>query len=152
MALIRRLRALHPSIAGRPPATLHGDLHIKNFIVSVAGVALIDLDTLAAGDPLEDVASFTAALYSAGLADNVPERENELRVKSFVSAYERLSGWSIRTLDLNWHIAAALTTERAFRAVTRMKPDLPPTEVLMNLAARFVARAEQAAAGVGVLA
>src|SRR4029079_10281389 len=106
----------------------------------------------AAGDPLEDVASFTAALYSAGLADNVPQRENEHRVKAFVSAYEHSSGWRIPTLDLNWHIAAALTTERAFRAVTRMKSDLPSTEVLLNLASRFVARAEQAAAGMEAVA
>jgi phosphotransferase family enzyme len=151
LVLIRRLRAQSVQLAKRPPATLHGDLHLKNFIVTPKGVALIDLDTLAAGDPLEDLASFAAALCSSGLADGVPADETQQRVTAFVKAYERAAGWNVPQFDLNWHIAAALTTERALRAVTRMKADSPSPAVLIDMASGFAERAEEASTRVQVL-
>jgi hypothetical protein len=42
-------------------------------------------------------------------------------------------------LDLQWHLAATLITERALRAVTRIKADLPSPEALLLLASRFAA-------------
>jgi hypothetical protein len=144
LVLIRRLRDESIHLGTRPPATLHGDLHLKNFIVTSKGVALIDLDTLAAGDPLEDLASFAAALCSSGLADGVPVEQTQQHVTAFVKAYERASGWDVPEFDLNWHIAAALTTERALRAVTRMKADSPSPGVLIDMASSFAQLAEEA--------
>jgi Ser/Thr protein kinase RdoA (MazF antagonist) len=143
LALVGRLRAQSIRLSARRPATLHGDLHLKNFIVAPKGVALIDLDTLAAGDPLEDLASFAAALCSAGLADSVPVQETQRRVRAFVEAYQRTSGCIVPEFDLNWHIAAALTTERALRAVTRMKADSPSPGVLIDMAASFAELADR---------
>lgn len=152
LEFVTRLRELRPHLAARPAATLHGDLHLKNFIVTARGVALIDLDTLALGDPLEDLASFAAALYSAGLAGGVPEDHTRRDAANFIAAYERSSGWHIPELDLNWHIAAALITERALRAVTRMKADQPSLEALLHLASSFVAAAGQSVAGMEAFA
>jgi hypothetical protein len=131
-ALIQLLRAQSAQLAERPRVTLHGDLHLKNFIVTEQGVALIDLDTLALGDPIEDLASFAAALLSSGAA-----RPSVCVTPAFVEAYERAAGWHVPEFDLNWHIAAALLTERVLRAVTRMKPDSPSPDVLIDLAWHF---------------
>ena len=145
--LIQRLRELQQYLVARPAATLHGDLHLKNFIVTTGGVALIDLDTLAMGDPLEDLASFVAALYSAGLAGGVPEDHTRRDAANFIAAYARSTGWHVPGLDLDWHIAAAVLTERALRAVTRMKPDQPSLETLLLLGSRFAQTAARSVAG-----
>jgi aminoglycoside phosphotransferase (APT) family kinase protein len=152
LSLIDRLQALRPHLEARPAVALHGDLHLQNFIVTAQGTGLIDLDTLAAGDPVEDLASFAAALYGAGLAGGVPEDDTRRYVANFIAAYELCGGWQIPPRDLNWHIAAALITERALRAVTRMKPDLPTPEALLHLASCFVAAAGQAKAGMEAFA
>lgn len=143
--LVRELHRRSECLAKRRPATLHGDLHLKNFLVLRDHVALIDLDTLAFGDPVEDLASFAAAQYSAGLAEGIPEDESRRSVTAFIKAYEWASGLSIPEFDLNWHIAAALTTERALRAVTRMKSDSPSPDALLDVAWRFARLAQPAA-------
>lgn len=143
MALIGRLRALSSRLTHRSPVTLHGDLHLKNFLVTPRGVALIDLDTLATGDPVEDLASFAAALYATGLAVNAPLDAARGRVAEFITAYEHVTGLTIPEFDLHWHVAATLTTERALRAVTRMKPDSAPLEMLISLAGHFSELAEK---------
>jgi thiamine kinase-like enzyme len=102
-------------------ATLHGDLHLKNFFVTGDRVALIDLDNLCQGDPLLDVGSFVASLHYRGLLEGKAFEETERIARHFIRAYQENVDWEISEAGLNWNIAAALIYERAYRCITRMK-------------------------------
>jgi Phosphotransferase enzyme family len=104
-----------------PMTTLHGDLHLKNFYVTKGQIALIDLDDLCQGDPLKDVGSCVAALYYRGLLRGRSYSETEKIAAQFIEAYRAEAGWELSEPALNWHTAAALIYERAYRSVTRMK-------------------------------
>jgi tRNA A-37 threonylcarbamoyl transferase component Bud32 len=112
-------------IGDRPVRTLHGDLHLKNFFVTDDRVALIDLDNLSRGDPLQDVGSFLAALYYRGLLEDETFAETGRTVRPFIESYRARVDWEVSASALNWQIAAALIYERASRCVTRMKAGGP---------------------------
>lgn len=117
-SLVGRLVASSGKLGERPNATLHGDLHLKNFFATGNRVALIDLDNLALGDPLRDVGSFIAALKYRELLDGKSYRES---IAGFVRAYRDGVNWEVADFALNWHTAAALVYERAYRCITRLK-------------------------------
>ncbi|HRW05349.1 MAG TPA: aminoglycoside phosphotransferase family protein [Caldilineaceae bacterium] len=120
------LRCLTPSISGAPMATLHGDLHLQNFLVdddAAAGkrVALIDLDNLCTGMPWQDLGSFCAGLYYRGLVDHVPQSLIHRSIDGFLQSYATSVPWPLDRGAINWYTAAALLHERAFRSIARMK-------------------------------
>ncbi len=118
---VDRLTIASDVIERCPVTTLHGDLHLKNFYVTNGQIALIDLDDLCQGDPLKDVGSFVAALYYRGLLRSRSYLTAENIAREFIKAYQTEAGWKISDPALNWHTAAALIYERAYRSVTRMK-------------------------------
>ncbi|MGE0886332.1 MAG: phosphotransferase family protein [Blastocatellales bacterium] len=117
-SLVGRLVASSGNPGERPVVTLHGDLHLKNFFATGNRVALIDLDNLALGDPLRDVGSFIAALHYRELLDGKSCRVN---ISNFVRAYRDGVNWEVADFALDWHTAAALVYERAYRCITRLK-------------------------------
>lgn len=119
--LVGHLIAGFNSIEQRPVVTLHGDLHLKNFFVTNDQVALIDLDNIGRGDPLLDVGSFVAAIHYRGLLEGRAVEERELVARQFIEAYRANVAWTVSPSALNWYVAAALISERAYRCVTRMK-------------------------------
>ncbi|MEK7830492.1 MAG: aminoglycoside phosphotransferase family protein, partial [Acidobacteriota bacterium] len=124
-SLLDRLRNQARQIDARPTATLHGDLHLKNFFVTGQKVALIDLDNLCVGDPLQELGSFIASLFYRSLAQKKPAELCRAMADVFVRAYSAASLQTINRSILDWHVAAALIAERAFRCVTRLKSDRP---------------------------
>jgi aminoglycoside phosphotransferase (APT) family kinase protein len=113
-------------LAGDPPAPgeqvcLHGDVHLKNGLLQGRRVALIDLDQVGLGPAAADLGSAMAGLrYHALVAD---EGARGARLQSAL-----LDGYAtLRELPdaetLRWHVAAALLSERALRAVNRIRPD-----------------------------
>lgn len=122
-SLVGRLRASFNLIGQRPLATLHGDLHLKNFFVAGGKIALIDLDNLYPGDPLRDVGSFLASFMYRGVLEGVPAALTERLASRFVDAYRANVEWPVSANALNWHTAAALVYERAYRHVLRLKED-----------------------------
>ncbi len=102
-------------------ATLHGDLHLKNFLVQAGTAVLIDLDTLSSGNPLEDLGSFAASLYHRAVLDGMPIAQVDELVARFVRTYASLVPWTIAGRDVATHTAAALVNERACRSITRRK-------------------------------
>lgn len=123
-SLLDRLRNQVGQIGGRPTATLHGDLHLKNFFVTGKQVALIDLDNVCAGDPLLELGSFIASLFYRQLAQQKPAEHSRTMADVFIRAYSAASR-TINRSNLDWHIAAALIAERAYRCVTRLKSERP---------------------------
>ncbi len=118
-------------------ATLHGDLHLKNFLIEGDRAELIDLDTLRAGDPHEDLGSFAASLYHRALLGEASVEAVEAAIALFVKAYRENVSWTVDDDTVALQTARALIVERARRAVTRRKGDV--VEQLLAIAERLVA-------------
>ena len=127
-ALLDRLIAQSQTLELRPTALLHGDLHLKNFFVVDENVALIDLDNLAYGDPLQDVGSFIAGLWYRSLQPGAANPRSQ--INSFLAAYKNHISFSIPQSDLNWYVAAMLIAERVSRCITRLKPGRSADELI----------------------
>ncbi len=124
--LVTALRCLMPDQQHAPQATLHGDLHLQNFFVDENAppsqrLALIDLDNLSTGSPWAELGSLCAALYYRGLVDGVAQPIIRQCIDHFCARYATHVPWPLDRRAIDWHTAAALLNERAFRAVTRMK-------------------------------
>ena len=109
-----------------PSATLHGDLHLQNFLVDESApagqrVALIDLDNLSTGSPWCDLGSFCAGLYYRGLVEGVPQALIQHAIDTFCAAYAQVAPWPLEPQAIGWYTATALLNERAFRTISRMK-------------------------------
>lgn len=140
-SLVARLCASCESTQTRPVTTLHGDLHLKNFLATAQGVSLIDLDCLCAGDPLQDVGSFLAGLYARGMVAYRPRCITDRLAETFISAWRRHVPWLVSEAALKWHIAAALVYERIWRSVRRYKTGrLETLDGLLELAEEFSRR------------
>jgi aminoglycoside phosphotransferase (APT) family kinase protein len=106
-ALLARVVA---GLAALPPgdATIHGSFHDDQVLVGDGGVALLDLDSAATGDPLLDVGHFASYLTAAGQA---AARERFLEAwDAEVPLYEgaallRWSSLPFRDLEPDWPAA-----------------------------------------------
>ena len=138
---VDQLLAQRSQISEQPMATLHGDLHVQNFLCDGEQVALIDLDNVYRGLPWQDVGSLVAGLLHSGLALEMSARRASELAAVFCDAYQQHVPWRIAPQALNWFIAAALIHERAFRCVTRLK------DGRHDLVDKLVALAAQLSAG-----
>jgi aminoglycoside phosphotransferase (APT) family kinase protein len=113
-------------LAGTAPARgetvlVHGDVHLKNGLLQGRRIALIDLDQTGLGTPAMDLGSALAGLRYRALVDDEGARADRARhalLDGYASARELPS-----RADLDWHVAAALLSERALRAVNRIRAD-----------------------------
>jgi hypothetical protein len=119
--LVDHLRSQAEQLEEQPVATLHGDLHLKNFLAHAGKVALIDLDNLCQGPPWCDVGSFIAGMVYQGLLTGVAEPVIQQMIMAFCQQYQQNVPWQMSGGTLNWYIAMALINERAFRCFTRLK-------------------------------
>lgn len=124
--LITTLQQQAPTVDLAPAATLHGDLHLQNFLVDESApvgqrLALIDLDNLSTGSPWRDLGSFCAGLYYRGLVEALPLSLIRQAIDAFCAAYATVAPWPLDKRALAWYTATALLNERAFRSVSRMK-------------------------------
>lgn len=138
LPLVDRLVAQADMIPAHPSATVHGDLHLKNFLVDSARVTLIDLDNVCTGSPYLDLGSLIAGLHTYCILHEKSEKTVPRLVESFLQAYETHMPWPVRHDLVDWHTAVALITERAYRCVTRLKEGRPAMiEELITLAGRL---------------
>jgi aminoglycoside phosphotransferase (APT) family kinase protein len=104
-----------------PPVCLHGDVHPKNGLLQGRRVALIDLDQAGPGPAAAELGSALAGLrYHALVADEAARGERLQR--ALLDGYAERRELPDRDA-LRWHVAAALLTERALRALNRLRPD-----------------------------
>lgn len=117
----RCLRASRP--AGTTRVTLHGDVHFKNVLLAGDRIWLIDFDQARPGPAAADLGSFLAVLRADAVAGARTAAEAAELAGAFLGGYA-----SVRDLpplgECRWHAAAALLTERALRAVTRVRRDI----------------------------
>jgi aminoglycoside phosphotransferase (APT) family kinase protein len=103
------------------PVCLHGDVHLKNGLIQGRRVALIDLDQVGLGPAAADLGSAMAGIRYHALVTDEAARGDRLQralVDGYASRREPPELQSLR-----WHVAAALLSERALRAVNRIRPD-----------------------------
>lgn len=131
-----RLRQHYRADSEDEPALLHGDVHPKNILLNNDRVYLLDLDQAAVGKPVADLASVIAGLYSTSCVGALTWSEAVSLSRNLLAGYGPLNN----STSLQWHIAAALLTERALRSVTRIRieslqrlPDILSTaEAVLN--------------------
>ncbi len=109
------------SLGKQPKATLHGDLHLQNFLTDNGTISVIDLDNLCQGSPWQDIGSFIAVLYYRGALENIPFPVIEHLSKTFCEAYALASSWKLDEESVRWYTATALISERVFRTIARLK-------------------------------
>jgi aminoglycoside phosphotransferase (APT) family kinase protein len=102
-------------------ATLHGDPHLKNFLIRDHRAELIDLDTLRRGDPVDDLASFAASILHQTLAAGGDLEAARTCLRKILATYHRHAHWVLREEDVALRIARVLLVERATRSITRCK-------------------------------
>jgi Phosphotransferase enzyme family len=115
--LFDRLRLAHGSTIRREARPIHGALHPPQWLLGPSGLGLIDLDSVAFGDPELDAATFIADVDIQN-----PERVPTASIaQAFLSGYEslgeKLDHALLQTYRAHKHLALAA---RAARAV---KPD-----------------------------
>src|SRR5262249_47394971 len=100
---------------------LHGDVHPKNALTQGRRIALIDLDQAGLGPAAADLGSALAGpRYNHPVADEAArgERVQQALLDGYADGRELPD-----EDELRWHVAAALLSERALRAVNRVRPD-----------------------------
>jgi len=126
-----------------PRATLHGDLHLQNLFIGEARVALIDLDNVRTGSPLLDLGSLIAGLHYVRILRRTSPESCHRLVERFLQTYQANVPWAVPPPILNWYVAVALITERAYRCVTQIKPGrLNLIDDLVDLACQITCEAE----------
>ena len=107
--LIARLeRGRPPSGAGRPAVALHGAFRAEHVFVRGADTAFLDLDGMALGDPLFDVAEFVASLEFLALRSATAPVDAERVSRRFLARYAASVPWSVDGSCVAWYALASI--------------------------------------------
>ncbi|HZR95061.1 MAG TPA: phosphotransferase [Gaiellaceae bacterium] len=98
-----------------PLVCLHGDVHPKNALVEAGTATLVDLDDVHAGSAAVDLGSALAGLRYEQLVG----RRDDAAAHAFLDGYGTLPDEA----SLRRQTAEALLTERALRAITRLRSE-----------------------------
>jgi aminoglycoside phosphotransferase len=121
-ALAASLAASRPRFC-RPPVALHGDVQLKNVLLDGERIWLIDFDQIHTGPAAADLGSFLAVLHTDAVVGARTAGEAVDLADALLRGYAGVRSLPALT-DLRWHTAAALLSERALRAVTRVRRDI----------------------------
>ena len=107
--LIAKLeRGRPPSGAGRPAVALHGAFRAEHVLVRDAHTAFLDLDGMALGDPLFDVAEFVASLEFLALRSATAPLDAERVSRRFLACYAASVPWSVDGSCVAWYTLASI--------------------------------------------
>lgn len=114
------------------PVLVHGDLHQGQLVLGTSGVGLIDLDEVACGAAMSDLASLVASVLADTVTDRVATAEAFAIADAVVDGYDREAGGTLTGLD-TWVAAHLLRrVPQPFRARQANWPTT--TERLLSLA------------------
>ena len=92
-----------------PACLLHGDFYYDQVLIRRNRSArFLDLDNLAVGDPIIDVASFCAQLLLLAARGKLDEQRAEWIHQHFIEDYESASGSRVADQKLSWYVSALL--------------------------------------------
>ncbi len=114
------------ALDGLPMATLHGDLHAGNILVSdrngAPHVSLIDLDSIKRGPALLELGAWVADAMYRALLDGAHAERDKAAWCALIGAYADAGGLRPDPRALRWATAWSLLTQRAWRCVINLKP------------------------------
>jgi aminoglycoside phosphotransferase (APT) family kinase protein len=140
--VLPRIRGALPAVAGEcegfvaalsraavslpPPAqaTVHGDLHTGNILLDDAGLVLIDLDSLARGEPALDLALLGTRLLLVAMLGNAGWREIPAAVAALPRLYADSGGDGISPQVFAWYVAALLVGRQLKTSINNLAPDM----------------------------
>ncbi len=121
-----------------PPAmavTVHGDLHTGNILLDDSGLVLIDLDSLASGEPAFDLAMIGTRLLLLALLGDAGFRETAGAVADLPRYYADAGGDQVAPGVFAWYVAALLVGRQIKTSINNLAPGLD------DLARRLLDRA-----------
>ena len=99
---------------------IHRDLKMRNFLIDVKHIALIDMDCVCLGNPLSDLGSLIANFYLNGIRAGCHHYRIREAVEVFCRAYARNVPWSLSWSQLDWYTAAAFIHEVTRRSIRQL--------------------------------
>lgn len=116
LMLLSHQRSLLPIVSRR---LVHGDFHLQQLLLMEdESIVLFDFDELAIGNPLIDLANFSADLYNL---DFGKELTNSI-IHCLLGAYDAFSDDGIDYDQFDWYFRIQLMI-RAYRAYIQQKPN-----------------------------
>jgi len=106
--MLTRLERELPRTGDRPAVSLHGAFRAEHVHVRGTDAALLDLDGMASGDPLVDVAEFVASLEFLALRSTAGPIDSEAVSQRFLEAYAAAVPWTIDGASLGWYARTSL--------------------------------------------
>jgi aminoglycoside phosphotransferase (APT) family kinase protein len=89
-------------------ATIHGSFKVAQLLCHEQDLALVDFDSISRGDPLYDLAEFSASILYLIVSDGIPAAPMRASVESFWSAYQQQVSWDCDRRRLAWYLVAFL--------------------------------------------
>lgn len=108
------------------PATLHGDLHVGNVLFTTSGAALVDLDSLACGDPTIDLAMFASRLLLLAALRGSAATDVIQAACDMPTAYREHHG-PVDEEAFAWFMAALLVARQIKTCINHAAPSLAQT-------------------------
>jgi hypothetical protein len=108
-AMLARLESRRPgSIRDVPRLPLHGAFRAEHVLVRGGRSAVLDLDGMAEGDPLIDVAEFVSSLEFTALSGVDPALDPAGVSRRFLGRYAEAVPWTVDPTRLEWYALASL--------------------------------------------
>jgi hypothetical protein len=106
--ILEHLRSTQPApdAAGWPRVPIHGACRAEQMLIRGSETALIDLDSLAEGDPLLDVAEFVASLEFLALCGTSPGLDFARASECFLESYAARVPWHVDRGRVSWYALA----------------------------------------------
>ncbi len=126
-SLEHTLAALARTIDALPleaSVTIHGDVHLEQFLVEAEGVAVADIDEMARGDAEQDLVSLLVDLRLRAVDCGSREPWSDVAAE----AYGRQATTPVSRSLLAWHVARH-GIDKAYRLHWRDRAELTPTVI-----------------------
>jgi hypothetical protein len=129
------------------PMTVHGDLHTGNILLDETGLVLIDLDSLARGEPAFDLALLGTRLLLLAMLGRWGLDDTAAVLAALPRVYRDAGGDAIPERVFAWYVAALLVGRQLKTSVNHLAPGMDRLATRLLACARAVLDAGRVEAG-----
>ena len=122
---MERLGAALPGLPRSPLVPCHGTFKLNHLLHDGVHLGLVDFDSMVLGDPLYDVANFTADLHYLEANGALPAGRAAHLGRIFYDAWCDQVPWGRRDAVLDWYVACLLVRKQALKPVKHLHADAP---------------------------
>jgi len=131
--LANELEASVPA-AGGARTLIHGDFYYDQILLHRGVTKFLDLDELALGDPVEDIANFCAHVKLLAAQGDLDDSRGDWICSQFLEEYQVAAGQSIPVVSFRWHLSTCLF-KLAVLPFRKFIPDWPSrVQAVLDLA------------------